>query len=231
MYNKITSIKPGALVGLSTSYMHLINIWNMKHTNHKTLHVRVYRQAQKSSCSCIQTQKSSRSCIQTHRYLHVLAYRHRNLHVLVNRQTEIFTFLYTDTDIFTFLYTDRHRNLHVILYRQTQKNIMPSNAPLRILAYSCFGLDYCVIHYGRLFISPVSAYGNPRVHLLVLVPISVTFQVNLRSPSLSHRNNTLIPDNEAGRVVDPCKGFVNARFILHEATWTPHVIIRQDGWE
>jgi len=79
--------------------------------------------------------------------------------------------------------------------------------------------------------SLVSVYGNPRVHLLVFVPISVTFQVNLCSPTVSHCNNALIPDNDADRVVAPCKGFVNARFILHEATWTPHVIIRQDGCE
>lgn len=88
-----------------------------------------------------------------------------------------------------------------------------------------------MIHYGGLFMSLVSVYGNPRVQLLVFVPISVTFQVNLRSPAVSHCNNALIPDIDAGRAVAPCKGFVNARFILHEATWTPHVIIRQDGWE
>ena len=67
-----------------------------------------------------------------------------------------------------------------------------------------------MIHYGGLFASLVSVYGNPSVHLLVFVPISVTFQVNLCSPTVSHCNNVLIPDNDAGRVVAPCKGFVNA---------------------
>jgi hypothetical protein len=105
LYNKITSIKPSAFVGLLICYMYLINIWNMKHTRHKSLaflhtdrhrnlQVLVYRQTQKSSCSCIQT------------------------------DTEIFTFLYTDTKIFMFFNTDRHRNLHILLYRQRNLHVL-----------------------------------------------------------------------------------------------------------
>lgn len=103
-------------IGLLICYLHLINLWNMKHTRHKPL-------------TFLHTDK--------HRNLHVLVYSHGYLHVLVQRQksspsfmqtqksscsfiqrdTEIFIFLYTDTEIFMVLYTDRHRYLHVLVYR------------------------------------------------------------------------------------------------------------------